>query len=110
MKIYVDGEMPINIVQRVIHCEDGDLCGIELLFNSSDINKREKNSLHPVAEREAEVRKEVVEEIKKGLNKFTYLMCSLEHPTMLKYGVPVEDIVSILDQVERGNSDEINND
>lgn len=104
MKIYVD-EMPINIVQRVIHCEDGDLCGIELLFSSSSIDMQEENSVCPVAEREAEL----IKRIKLAIRKQVHLMEDSEH-CYPQNAVYWQDIVAILDQVERGNSNEINND
>lgn len=93
MKIYVKGEMPKSCNECEFVYREHSFDRLRCLFSSEHIcDNKQCCPLHPVAEREAEVRKEVVEEIGKNV--------AVETINGKRYA-RFKDLERILDQVER---------
>lgn len=100
MKIYVDGEMPKSCGGCLFQDYETNACCMNdsISCHWKDGKKAKNCPLHPVAEREAEVRKEVVEEIYNLVEK---------HKGTIHYRWVIEysTMKNILDQVERREDD-----
>lgn len=96
MKVYVD-EMPKCCNECEFSYKEHSFDSLRCKFNGLHICEEKQNCpLHPVAERETEVKKEVVGEIRKHL-----MFLSNSNDT-----IDVIELDELLDQVERGNRDE----
>lgn len=129
MKIYVDGEMPkcCNECEWFTpnHCSKNgrNFCLVARMpfYNTEEDRKTSRGQhkgdlsdfdcpLHPVAERDAEVRKEVVGEMKElAKNEFEFLVCDECYNT-IDGDVYISSVAlsEILDQVERREDNERN--
>lgn len=111
MKIYVD-EIPKSCCGCLFQDYETSSCCMDDSINCAmqDDKKAKNCPLHPVAERDAEVRKEVVGEMKElAKNEFEFLVCDECYNT-IDGDVYISSVAlsEILDQVERREDNERN--